>query len=247
MRPADRLFQIVLMLGRGRVLTAKALAERLEVSERTIYRDVQDLANSGVPVEGEAGIGYCLRGGYQIPPMMFDEQELQALVFGADVAKAWGDVQMGRAADRILAKVDAVLPERLRPQLNSQRLVVPDVHMSESATHMLGEVRDAINRRMRVFVEYRDADSEASERIVWPLALAYWGKSWTLGAWCELRQDFRNFRVDRIAATRSLRSMFPDEPGKRLEDYFASKACAGHAAETASATTPEPPRVRQTR
>jgi len=238
MRPADRLFQIVLLLGRGRVLTAKTLAERLEVSERTIYRDIGDLATSGVPVEGEAGVGYCLRRGYQMPPLMFDEQELQALVFGADVAKSWGDVQMGEAADRILAKVDAVLPERLRPLLSSHRLVVPDVRMSESTTRMLGEVRDAINRRTRVFLEYRDVEREPTERIVWPLALAYWGMTWTLGAWCELRQDFRNFRVDRIVATRNLRSTFPDEPGKRLEDYFASKACAGR--ETEGVTTAAP-------
>jgi len=230
MRPADRLFQIVLLLGRGRVVTARVIAERLEVSERTIYRDIQDLVASGVPVEGEAGVGYCLRRGYQIPPLMFDEQELQSLVFGAEVAKAWGDVRMAEAADRILAKVDAVLPDRLRPQLHSQRLVVPDVRMSETTTQMLGDVRDAINNRMRVFLEYRDAEHDATERIVWPLTLAYWGMSWTLGAWCELRQDFRNFRVDRIAAARSLRSTFPDEPGRRLEDYFASSACSGRIA-----------------
>ena len=227
MRPADRLFQIVLLLGRGRVLTARALAERLEVSERTVYRDVQNLMESGVPVEGEAGVGYCLRRGYQVPPLMFDEEELQALVFGADVAKSWGDAQMGQAADRILAKVDAVLPDRLRPQLNSQRLVVPDVRMSEATTRMLGDVREAINNRMRVFIEYRDAGDDTSERIVWPLALAYWGARWTLGAWCELRQEFRNFRVDRISTVRGLRSTFPDEPGKRLEDYVASSARAG--------------------
>jgi predicted DNA-binding transcriptional regulator YafY len=226
MRPADRLFQVLLLLGRGRVVTAYALAQRLSVSQRTIYRDIQNLVSSGIPIEGEAGVGYQLRRGYQVPPLMFDEQELQALVFGADVAKAWGDVAMGEAADRILAKVDAVLPDRLRPQLNSQRLLVPEVHVAESTTRMLGEVRDAINQRMRVFVEYRDVESEVTERIVWPLTLAYWGVSWTLGAWCELRQDFRNFRVDRIAAARSLRSTFPDEPGRRLEDYFASSACA---------------------
>src|SRR5262245_8024916 len=227
MRPADRLFQIVLLLGPGRVLTAKILADRLEVSERTIYRDIQDLMVSGVPIEGEAGVGYCLRRGYQIPPLMFDEQELQALVFGADVAKSWGDAEMAEAAQRILAKIDAVLPDRLRPQLNSHRLVVPDVRMSEATSRMLGEVRDAINQRTRVFLECRDAESEATERIVWPLALAYWGISWTVGAWCELRQDFRNFRIDRITTTRTLRSTFPDEPGKRLEDYFASPACMG--------------------
>ncbi len=227
MRPADRLFQVLLLLGRGRVVTARTLGERLSVSERTIYRDIQNLVASGIPIEGEAGVGYQLRRGYQVPPLMFDEQELQALLFGADVAKAWGDVAMGEAADRILAKVDAVLPDRLRPQLNSQRLLVPDVHVSESTTRMLGEVRDAINQRMRVFVEYRDVESEVTERIVWPLTLAYWGVSWTLGAWCELRQDFRSFRVDRIAGARSLRTTFPDEPGKRLEDYFASSACGG--------------------
>jgi predicted DNA-binding transcriptional regulator YafY len=227
MRPADRLFQILLQLGRGRVVTAKTLAERLEVSERTIYRDIQDLMTSGIPVEGEAGVGYCLRRGYQVPPLMFDEQELQALVFGADVAKSWGDAAMAQAAERILAKIDAVLPERLRPQLASQRLTVPDVRMSEATARMLGDVRDAINTRTRVFIEYRDAESEASERIVWPLTLAYWGITWTVGAWCELRQDFRTFRIDRIASARALRSNFPDEPGKRLEDYFASPACSG--------------------
>jgi predicted DNA-binding transcriptional regulator YafY len=222
MRPADRLFQIVLMLGRGRVVTARTLAERLEVSERTIYRDIQDLAASGVPIEGEAGVGYVLRRGYQVPPLMFDEEELQALVFGADVARTWGDADMARAADSILAKVDAVLPERLRPALEIHRLVVPDTAMSERSSQMLGEVREGINRRVRVFLDYSDATDHSTERIVWPLALLYWGKTWTLGAWCELRQAFRSFRIDRIKGLNVLSSSFPDEPGKRLEDYLAS-------------------------
>jgi predicted DNA-binding transcriptional regulator YafY len=209
------------MLGRGRVLTARTLAERLEVSERTIYRDIQDLAASGVPIEGEAGVGYVLRRGYQVPPLMFNEEELQALVFGADVAKAWGDADMARAADSILAKIDAVLPERLRPALDMHRLVVPDTSMSEQSSAMLGEVREAINRRVRLFLDYRDAAEQSTERIVWPLTLLYWGRSWTLGAWCELRQDFRSFRIDRIIELNVLNSGFPDEPGKRLEDYLS--------------------------
>ncbi len=224
MRPADRLFQIVLLLGRGRVVTAKTLAERLEVSERTIYRDIQDLAASGVPIEGEAGVGYVLRRGYQIPPLMFNEEELQALVFGADVARSWGDAEMAKAADSILAKVDAVLPERLRPALDSHRLVVPDTNMNERTTELLGEVRDGINRRVRIFLDYRDASEQGTERIVWPLTLLYWGKTWTLGAWCELRQAFRSFRIDRISALNVLNSTFPDEEGRRLEDYLL---CAG--------------------
>ncbi len=220
MRPADRLFQIVLQLGRGRVVTARALAEQLGVSERTIYRDVQDLIASGVPVQGEAGVGYRLARGYLVPPLMFDGAEVQALVFGVRVAQAYGDPEMAKAADRVLAKVDAVLPERLRGELNSHRLIVPPVAVPDGTLELLGEVREAINRRMRLFLDYQDADGRTTERIVWPLTLAYWGQRWTLGAYCELRQGFRSFRVDRIAASRTLGSQFPDQPGRRLEDYF---------------------------
>lgn len=223
MRPADRLFQIVLQLGRGRVLTAQHLAQKLEVSERTIYRDIQDLMASGVPIDGEAGVGYRLHRGYQLPPMMFDQDELQALLFGAQVAKRWGDNNMAAAAERILDKVDAVLPENLRPQLTSRTLIVPEMASFQSAetTATLGEVRDGINKRRRLYLSYSDASETPTERIVWPLTLVYWGYSWALGAWCELRQDFRNFRVDRIVEARNLTTQYPDEPGKRLEDYFA--------------------------
>jgi predicted DNA-binding transcriptional regulator YafY len=227
MRRADRLFQIVLMLSRGRVLTARAIGERLEVSERTIYRDIQDLMSSGVPVEGEAGVGYCLRRGYQVPPMMFDDDELQALVFGADVARSYGDPEMAAAADRILAKVDAVLPERLRPKLESSRLLVPDMRMSSEIGEALGETRAAINSRHRMFIDYRSESGEATERIVWPLALLYWGRTWTLGAWCELRQDFRNFRLDRMESLRTLATEFDDMPGRRLSDYLAAASKDG--------------------
>ncbi len=222
MRPADRLFQIVLHLGRGRVVTARWLAEQLGVSDRTIYRDIQDLVASGVPIDGEAGVGYRLRRGFQVPPLMFDSAELQALVFGVRVAQAYGDPEMAKAADRVLAKVDAVLPDRLRGELESDRLVVPIRSMPPGASEMLGEAREAINRRLRLFIDYSDADGASTERIVWPLSLLYWGHTWTLGAWCELRQAFRSFRVDRITNHRTLVSRFPDEPGKRLSDYFAA-------------------------
>ena len=222
MRPADRLFQIVLHLGRGRVVTARYLAGQLGVSDRTISRDIQNLVGSGVPIDGEAGVGYRLRRGFQVPPLMFDESELQALVFGVRVAQAYGDAEMAKAADRVLAKVDAVLPERLRGELDSRRLVVPRHPLPPGASQTLGDVREAINRRVRLFLDYSDAAGQASERIVWPLTLAYWGQTWTLGAWCELRQAFRSFRIDRITATRALLSHFPDEPGKRLADYWVA-------------------------
>jgi predicted DNA-binding transcriptional regulator YafY len=229
MRRADRLFQIVLMLGRGKVLTARTLGERLEVSERTIYRDVQDLIQSGVPVEGEAGVGYTLRRGYQLPPLMFDDDELQALLFGADVAKSFGDPGMAEAADRILAKVDAVLPERLRPKLASSRLYVPDMRLAEGVALVLGDARHAINHRLRLFVDYRSGDDATTERIIWPLALADWGRTWTLTGWCELRQAFRTFRLDRIETLRTLNSRYPDEPGRRLADYMSAREGAVEA------------------
>ncbi len=222
MRPADRLFQIVLQLGRGRVLTAAQLAEKLEVSERTVYRDIQNLMTSGVPIDGEAGVGYRLHRGYQVPPMMFDQDEIQALIFGAQAAKRWGDHEMAAAAERILDKVDAVLPENLRPALASQTVIVPEVAraQSEATTQMLGAVRDAINERRRLYLCYSDAGGTPTERIVWPLTLMYWGFNWAVGAWCELRQDFRSFRIDRIDDARALTTQYPDEPGKRLQDYF---------------------------
>ncbi|MEM1230244.1 MAG: YafY family protein [Pseudomonadota bacterium] len=247
MRPSDRLFQIVLQLGRGRVVTARSLAERFEVSERTIYRDIADLMSSGVPIDGEAGVGYRLHRGYQVPPLMFDQEELQALLFGAEVAKAWGDPHLAAAADRILDKVDAVLPDKLRPELLSKQMLVPGFKMDEQTSQMLGQVRTAINQRVRVFLEYTDAVGDPSERIIWPLTLMYWGTTWTVGAWCELRQAFRSFRIDRILAARCLQTRFPDEPGRRLADYLAQvnadqdDACCG-TAETASRSQNANPR-----
>ena len=155
--------------------------------------------------------------------MMFDQDELQALIFGAQVAKRWGDHEMAAAAERILDKVDAVLPENLRGELSSQTLVVPEMasFQSEHTTQRLGDVRDAINEKRRLYLSYSDAKDKETERIVWPLTLVYWGYTWAVGAWCELRQDFRNFRVDRIVEARRLTSTYPEEDGKRLEDYFA--------------------------
>ncbi len=224
MRPADRLFQILLRLGRGRVVTARDLAEHVEVSERTVYRDIANLMTSGIPIDGEAGVGYRLNRGYQVPPLMFDTQELQALVFGVEVVKSFGDAKLAEAAQRILSKVDAVLPDRLRPALDSQRLVVPGVLVSEQTSANLGDVRAAINDHQRLFLNYADAAGESTERIVWPLTLVYWGRTWTLGAWCELRQAFRSFRIDRISEVRTLNSQFPDEAGKRLNDYLTQAA-----------------------
>ena len=140
------------------------------------------------------------------------------------MVKSFGDARLAEAAEQVLAKVDAVLPDQLRPQLGSRRLVVPDMLMSEHTGATLGDVREAINEHQRLFLNYADAAGESTERIVWPLTLVYWGQVWTLGAWCELRQSFRSFRVDRIRETRALNTQFPDESGKRLHDYLSQAA-----------------------
>lgn len=200
-------------------MTAKTLSERLEVSERTIYRDIKSLMASGVPIEGEAGVGYALRRGYQLPPLMFDEEEVEALLFGVDVARTYGDTRLATAAESILAKVEAVLPERLRPQLAGKRLFVPEFQANPDVAEMLGEVRGAINDSTRLFLDYEDVEGRGTERIVRPLLLTYWGTTWALGAWCELRQDFRNFRIDRIQKAEPLASRFEEEPGRGLADF----------------------------
>lgn len=220
MRRADRLFQIIQILRRRRVTTAQRLAEELEVSERTVYRDMQDLIVSGVPIEGEAGVGYALRRGYDLPPLMFTEDELEALVLGARIVGSWADAALARAAGDVLVKVDAVLPPRLKNRLADSPLHAPDFHVPGEVTAALGDLRGAIARRCKVFLSYTRADGQKSQRIVLPLGLFYWGATWSLAAWCELRDDFRHFRLDRVERLEVLDERFSDQPGRTLEDFF---------------------------
>jgi predicted DNA-binding transcriptional regulator YafY len=221
MRRADRLFQIVLLLGRGRVVTARRMAEELEVSERTVYRDITDLMAAGTPIDGEAGVGYRLRPGYQVPPLMFDGEELEALALGAGMVRAWADTDLARAAERVLAKVDAVLPDRLRGRWDKETLLAPDFFISPATVTGMPQLRKAIDQRLLVHMAYERDGGETSERVVWPLGLVFWGTKWTLGAWCELRSDFRTFRLDRIRSLELLPSQFPDMAGRRFKDYIA--------------------------
>jgi predicted DNA-binding transcriptional regulator YafY len=220
MRRADRLFQIVLLLGRGRVVTARDLATALEVSERTIYRDVADLCLSGVPVEGEAGVGYLLRGGYHLPPLMFDPEELAALALGSRMVKGWSDPELGRAAERALLKIEAALPERLRNDRTRDALLVPGFHVPAAVVGPLAIMRRAIAASSKLRFGYTRADGVVTERVVWPLGLFFWGEAWTLGAWCELREDFRTFRLDRMTHIETMAERFSTDGGRRLEDYL---------------------------
>jgi predicted DNA-binding transcriptional regulator YafY len=221
MRRADRLFQIVQRLRRRGVTTARQLAEALEVSERTIYRDVQDLLRSGVPILGEAGVGYALPKGYDLPPLMFNEDEIEALVLGARIVQSWADPKLARAAEDALTKIENVLPARLKDRIPDATLFAPAFHVRRHAAAFMGELRVAVRDRKKVRFAYQDRAAAGSERTVWPLGLFYWGQTWSLGAWCELRVGFRNFRLDRIGALEVLGDAYPLEPGRTLRDLFA--------------------------
>jgi predicted DNA-binding transcriptional regulator YafY len=221
-RRADRLFQIIQLMRRRHVITAGTLARELEVSERTVYRDIADLVSSGVPIDGEAGVGYTLRKGFDLPPLMFSEAELEALVLGARVVTSWGDAALAKAAREMLARVESALPDRLRARLTGTPLFAPGFHVRPAVVAGLAQLREAIDERCVVWFAYEDGVAARTERAVHPLGLFFWGYSWSMTGWCELRNDFRNFRLDRIANLTPLERHFADEPGKTLDDYFAS-------------------------
>jgi predicted DNA-binding transcriptional regulator YafY len=219
-RRADRLFEIIQCMRRQSLVRARDLSAALEVSERTIYRDIQDLVASGVPIEGEAGVGYVLRAGFDLPPLMFKEQEIEALVLGARIVESWADAELAAAASDVIAKVQAVIPDRLRDYMANTALLAPPHHYMEPVRFDVAELRRALRSQLKVRFSYRDAQAEASERTVRPLCLAYFGPVWLLSAWCELRVDFRTFRLDRIDDFTVPGERFRPEPGKTLHDFL---------------------------
>lgn len=218
MRRADRLFHIIQLIRGRRLTTAAYLAQRLEVSERTIYRDVADLQLQGVPIEGEAGVGYRLGAGFDLPPMMFTHDEAKALVASVRMAQAWLDPALATGAEDALGKILSVLPVEARVAAEALAVYAPQGGLSEPAQRTLQTLREAAQDRRKVFINYRDVSDQPSERTVRPLGCFYWGKVWTLAAWCERRNDFRSFRVDRVTYVRQLEDRFRDEPGRTLAD-----------------------------
>ena len=220
MRRADRLFRIVRILRGGRLQTARMLAQKLEVSERTIYRDVSDLQTSGMPIEGEAGVGYTLRRDLDLPPLMFTRDELTALVLGARLVRAWGGATTTIAADQALQRIEAVLTPDLRERLDAIAMYAPGYRMPQHLRERLDLLHEAcIDRRVLSFAYTRE-DGQASQREVRPLALYFWSGVWTLATWCELRKDFRSFRIDRMEDVQVLPREFVQKKGQRLEDYL---------------------------
>jgi predicted DNA-binding transcriptional regulator YafY len=220
MRRADRLFQIVQHLRGRRLTTASQLAGWLQVSERTIYRDVRDLSLSGVPVEGEAGIGYRLGKGFDLPPIMLSSDEVEALVAGARMIEAWGGPSLASHARSALSKIALALPGSRREEVERARVFAPGFHVPKKTARGLETVRRAMAERKKLRVEYLDSLEQPSERTIRPLGICFWGVAWTLAAWCELRQDFRSFRLDRMRVLDVPAGQFEETPGCTLEDFI---------------------------
>lgn len=221
MRRADRLFQIVQILRRGRVVTAAQIAEELEVSERTVYRDLQDLSARGVPLRAEAGVGYLLDKGFDIPPLMFNSAEVESLVIAARMLEAWADPTTRKQINSALEKIEQVLPAQLRDKPARVQVFAPGFMTIPTIWQAMPDLRQAINERRKFRFGYKDENGRSSERTIRPLAVYFWGRAWTCVGWCELRQDFRHFRLDRMADWVITLETFQDEPGKTLSDFEA--------------------------
>ena len=223
MRRADRLFQIVQKLRSGKLTTARDLSDWLEVSERTIYRDIADLMKSGLPIDGEAGLGYLMRDGYDLPPLMFTTEEIVALQAGAAMVRAWGGTEMGRGAQNALDKITSILPDDQKARSEATAIhAIPRSHMmTDTARAKIDQFDRAITEKTRLRIDYSDEAGRVSQRSVCPLALLYWGPVWTLVAWCELRDDFRMFRIDRISNAHT-EDAFTPQPGRTLQDFYAT-------------------------
>ncbi|MDF2186507.1 YafY family protein [Grimontia hollisae] len=222
MSKSERLFELLTLLRSKRyAVTAKALAEELNVSERTIYRDIQSLQLSGVPIEGEAGIGYLLGKGSHLPPLMFTEEEIIALELGMQMVRAWSDKRLAAASESASHKIHSVLLDSLKAKIEALPLAVPAFHV-ESECAVCGELlRQAATDKRKVFINYQTGEGKYSERIIHPLGQVYWGKVWTLVAWCELRKDYRSFRVDRIEHIEVLNEHFEVSDVKSFQHYLS--------------------------
>ncbi len=231
MRRADRLFQIIQILRRARrPVTALAIAEELETSHRTIYRDIAQLMADRVPIRGEAGIGYILEGGFDMPPLMLTADEIEAVMLGAQWVRERADPALARAAADLVAKIGAVIPEHLRPILMEPALTSASARPRPADTIDMARVRQAIRRQEKLSLLYRDEEDRQTQRVVWPIAVSYWEAVRLIVAWCELRQAFRHFRTDRVVAASFLDGRYPT-PRARLRAAWLKEVkerCTGY-------------------
>ncbi len=218
MRRTDRLFDLIQILRDGRLHTAQDMAERLEVSVRTLWRDMATLIASGLPVEGERGVGYILREPITLPPMTLTEDETEALAMALRLLSEGADPGMAEAAARLSAKVMAALPASRAAHADPPVWIFPGAEALAAAVH-LPTLRRAIRLHEVVEIDYSDEHGRESRRAVRPLVLEFWGRVWTLAAWCEARADFRSFRVDRMSLVVPTGRIVPPESGRDLATW----------------------------
>jgi predicted DNA-binding transcriptional regulator YafY len=222
MRRADRLFDIIQILRAAKQpVTAAALAEKLEVTARTVYRDIAALQASRTPVEGEAGIGYVLRRGFDLPPLMFTLDEIEAIVVGTRLIRRTGDAGLQQAAERVLSKVTVILPEALREHVDAAPVYVSARGVKAPPAIDFAEIRNAIRATRKLRIAYADEKGQSTLRTIWPIAVAYYVEATIIAAWCELRRDYRHFRADRISSAVVLDEPFPTGGGKLMADWLA--------------------------
>lgn len=223
MNKAERLFQLVLLLrSRRTAITAEAIAETMGVSVRTVYRDVQALSLSGIPIEGEPGVGYMIRAANHLPPLIFTPDELQALLVGNRMVQAFTDKDLAQGARSAELKIRSILTEPLQRHAEQQPYRIPIMTSDDGMRELHGTLRRACEQRQKIRAIYLDEKQEKSERIIWPLGMIGWTGKWTLLAWCELRNAYRNFRFDRFETLELLEENFKVTNDISIAHYLQS-------------------------
>ncbi len=213
MRRAERLFEIVQILRRERQpISAQAIADELEVSKRSVYRDIAALLAQRVPIRGEPGIGYILERGFDMPPLMLTTEEVDAAVLGAMWVATRGEPELAKAAENLIAKIEAITPDRLRAHILEPTMSIKPIGSSQSDTVSSSMLRGAIRAGKKVSIRYRNDKGATTERVIWPVLLGYRDAGRILAAWCELREGFRYFRTDRMTSATSLDERYPERP-----------------------------------
>jgi len=222
MRRADRLFEIVQILRRERrPITAEAIASELESSKRSVYRDIAALMAQRVPVRGEAGIGYILDSGFDLPPLMLNSDEIEAAVLGAQWVAGHGDRALANAARNLIAKIAAVVPPEMHALLDDPAARTPPAWKMPEDSVDAAMLRQSIRQGRKIALNYRAQDGTSSERTIWPALIGYHDSARTLIAWCELRGGFRHFRLDRIVSAALLEERYPARPGQLRARWLA--------------------------
>lgn len=209
MRKAERLFQIVNLIRVHQPITAATLAERLGVSVRSIYRYIDDIALSGIPVYGEAGIGYQMHKDFELPPLSLKPNELEALVLGVEMLSRSVGNELSAAALSLLAKIEAALPSPVKARAQAKIRALSSPYTPEQRLYW-DQLHAAIRQQAAVRINYQSLDELNSQRNIFPLGIFYWGGKWTVAAWCDLRQDYRDFRIDRIISLSQIQLPYPD-------------------------------------